>query len=275
MLLFCSICYQNCLLSSGSGVRIPAGSPRRSKLHIACSDLFYKSERAHSAAPPFQITTTSLGCDLGLGLGAGQKSVPRKCSLFPRRSKLHIACSDFFQKPERAHSAAPPFQITTTSLGCDLGLGLGAGQKSVPRKCSLFPRRSKLHIACSDFFQKPERAHSAAPPFQITTTSLGCDLGLGLGAGQKSVPRKCSLFPCRSKRPIACSDLFYKSERTHFAAPPLQTATAYAGVRFGYGCRFKKLFIKSVCTFLFGSAAQRTDPHIWHSPDICRRGINR
>ena len=27
------------------------------------------------------------------------------------------------------------------------------------------PRRSKLHIACSDFFQKSERAHSAAAPF--------------------------------------------------------------------------------------------------------------
>ena len=38
--------------------------PRRSKLYIACSDLFYKSERAHAAAPPFQITTASLGCDL-------------------------------------------------------------------------------------------------------------------------------------------------------------------------------------------------------------------
>ena len=40
------------------------GGPRRSKLYIACSDLFYKSERAHAAAPPFQITTASLGCDL-------------------------------------------------------------------------------------------------------------------------------------------------------------------------------------------------------------------
>ena len=29
--------------------------PRRSKLCIACSDLFYKSERAHAAAPPFQL----------------------------------------------------------------------------------------------------------------------------------------------------------------------------------------------------------------------------
>ena len=38
--------------------------PRRSKLYIACSDLFFTSERAHAAAPPFQITSASLGCDL-------------------------------------------------------------------------------------------------------------------------------------------------------------------------------------------------------------------
>ena len=36
-------------------VRIQPAQPRRSKLCIACSDLFYKSERAHAAAPPFQL----------------------------------------------------------------------------------------------------------------------------------------------------------------------------------------------------------------------------
>ena len=45
-------------------VRIPPSAPSRSKLCIACSDLFYKSERAHAAAPPFQIATAALGCDL-------------------------------------------------------------------------------------------------------------------------------------------------------------------------------------------------------------------
>ena len=48
-------------------VRVPSGAPRRSKLHIACSDFFQKSERTHFAAPPFQITTAALGCDLVLG----------------------------------------------------------------------------------------------------------------------------------------------------------------------------------------------------------------
>ena len=48
-------------------VRFPSPAPRRSKRHIACSDLFYKSERAHSAAPPFQIEPAALGFDLVLG----------------------------------------------------------------------------------------------------------------------------------------------------------------------------------------------------------------
>ena len=44
---------------------------RRSKLCIACSDLFYKSERAHAAAPPLQTATVSLGCGLGPPLRGG------------------------------------------------------------------------------------------------------------------------------------------------------------------------------------------------------------
>ena len=51
-----------------TGVRLPSPPPRRSKRHIACSDLFYKSERAHSAAPPFQIEPAPLGFNLVLGV---------------------------------------------------------------------------------------------------------------------------------------------------------------------------------------------------------------
>ena len=43
--------------------------PRRSKRCIACSDLFYKSERAYAAAPSFQIEPTALGFDLGRPVG--------------------------------------------------------------------------------------------------------------------------------------------------------------------------------------------------------------
>ena len=51
-----------------TGVRFPSPAPRRSKRHIACSDLFYKSEQAHSAAPPFQIEPAAPGFDLVLGI---------------------------------------------------------------------------------------------------------------------------------------------------------------------------------------------------------------
>lgn len=48
-------------------VRLPYPAPRRSKRHGACSDLFYTSERAHFAAPPFQIQPAALLFDLVLG----------------------------------------------------------------------------------------------------------------------------------------------------------------------------------------------------------------
>ena len=47
------------------GVRVPPPAPRRrSKLHIACSDFFQKSERAHFAAPPLQPRPAALGSRL-------------------------------------------------------------------------------------------------------------------------------------------------------------------------------------------------------------------
>ena len=54
-----------------------------------CSDvlLFLRNKRTSSArslAPPFQITTASLGCDLVLG--ANRKLAPRKCSHFPNQN---------------------------------------------------------------------------------------------------------------------------------------------------------------------------------------------
>ena len=51
-------------------VRVPSGAPRRSKLYIACSDLFYKSERTHFVAPPFQLRPALLGSQL-VGRPAG------------------------------------------------------------------------------------------------------------------------------------------------------------------------------------------------------------
>ena len=53
------------LLTAGSLVRVQLGEPRRSKLCIACSDFFQKSERAHVAAPPFQTGPAAAGLRFG------------------------------------------------------------------------------------------------------------------------------------------------------------------------------------------------------------------
>ena len=44
----------------------------------------------------------------------------------------------------------------------------------------LAPRRSKLCIACSDFFQKSERACAAAPPFQTGPAAAGLRFGFSV-----------------------------------------------------------------------------------------------
>ena len=69
-------------------------------------------------------------------------------SLAPRRSKRHIVCSDFFQKSERTHSVAPPFQITTAPPGCDL-----VGKRLSKHSCRLGIRRNKRHTVCPAFFK--------------------------------------------------------------------------------------------------------------------------
>ena len=58
------------------------------------------------------------------------------------------------------------------------------------------PRRSKLCIACSDFLQKSERAHVAAPPFRKKSRSahlLGCKRPRN---GSLSLPTFCGFVPC-------------------------------------------------------------------------------
>ena len=79
----------------------------------------------------------------------------------------------FFKKSERTHSAAPPFQAANAPLVCGL-MRWGFGLVHLFHQHS--PRRSKLCIACSDLFYKSERAHAAAPPFQIEPAALGFDL---------------------------------------------------------------------------------------------------
>ena len=67
-------------------VQIPPSPPRRSKLCIACSDLFYKSERTHVAAPPFHPANAALIC------GVRETRVWSGASFSSIESKRKTAC---------------------------------------------------------------------------------------------------------------------------------------------------------------------------------------
>ena len=119
--------------SNPTRVRIPPAAPRRSKLCIACSDLFYKSERAHAAAPPPQTATASLGCGLGPPLRGGfachGKNIDFNRPFQLVASDISLVTSFFIslQSSSRAHSAAPRFQTEPASLGFGLGPPLRGG----------------------------------------------------------------------------------------------------------------------------------------------------
>ena len=112
-------------------VRVPPPAPRRSKLYIACSDFFQKSERAHAAAPPFQIEAAMLGCDLVLGT-----NLETAASILLLRYSKHDGQGNVFAR-NRALPVMQPFD------------------KKVIR---LFrqPRRSKVRFA-SSFFMHGEK----------------------------------------------------------------------------------------------------------------------
>ena len=78
-----------------SGVRFSDGSPRRRGLHIVRDDFsFEKSSLIYSVAPPFQITTAVLGCDLAFG---GANLNIYRCDITSCRG-LHIVRDDFFDR---------------------------------------------------------------------------------------------------------------------------------------------------------------------------------
>ena len=126
----------------------------------------------------------------------------------PRRSKLCIACSDFFQKSERAHAAAPPFRKRSRSrrlFACKRAHdGFGSlptffgriaprGMLFVSKHCRLLRRQ----FAGSDFFiKKSLLTHSVAAPFRIEPASLGFD----------------SVFFLKPKMSIILLRLFFKSQ---------------------------------------------------------------
>ena len=159
-------------------------------------------------------------------------------SLAPRRSKRHIVCSDFFQKSERTHFVAPPFQITTAPPDCDL-----VGKRLSKHSCRLGIRRNKRHTVCPAFFQKSERTHSAAPPFQIATALSGCNLAGKSGlkghscriAANKRTSGRMSV--CFELRPLRGCKIrrMRRSLRGGYAPPaPVEKTEGILGAK-GYG----------------------------------------
>ena len=106
--------------SNPTRVRIPPAAPRRSKLYIACSDFFYKSQNALmpllllSKSQPlrwvviwfWQILWITASILFGLHTSS-------RMSYHSRRR---------FFTSSLIHSIAPPFQIEPTALGFDLVL---------------------------------------------------------------------------------------------------------------------------------------------------------
>lgn len=97
----------------------------------------------------------------------------------------------------------------------------------------------KRYTACDELFI-PESSliHSAAPPFQITTVSLRCDLVLVGICGIYSV----AMFHVGAKSALLRRFFMLTHKKASSArslAPPFQIATAYAGSRFGLRCRLE------------------------------------
>ena len=83
----------------------------------------------------------------------------------------------FFQKSPLAHFVAAPLQTGPAALGS--GLVLGGSLRDVLKTVHPFHVGASVISLAPTFFQKSERAHFAAPPFQIEPAALGLDLVLG------------------------------------------------------------------------------------------------
>ena len=127
------------------------------------------------------------------------------CPHMTRRSKLYIACSDFFQKSERAHAAAPPSQIEPASLGFDLVLGANLKvMVAIVLRC--YKENAATFVAAFVLgFGPTERAST---PFYHLTAEVNSAYG-NSGPGHP-------LLPLRGNSP---RPLRFESTR-HLAQPP-------------------------------------------------------
>ena len=71
--------------SDGVPVRVRSPAPRRSKLCIACSDFFQKSERTYAAAPPFQPRPACAGL-----ASDDENGSDIDCSTAPKKTPLGV-----------------------------------------------------------------------------------------------------------------------------------------------------------------------------------------
>ena len=99
--------------------------------------------------------------------------------LHQRRSKLHIACSDFYahgKKSERTHSAAPPFPNRSRFAGLQFGFW-GMGERRTPyRSRRRFFLRNNRHLSLilSQLLPNPKR--KASDSFSLTRTERSVPL---------------------------------------------------------------------------------------------------
>ena len=162
----------------GNAVRVQAPSPvpRRSKVRFAPTSFMptaKKTPSARSLAPPFQTATAGAGLRFGFLNAHGYLF----CQHNPRRSKLRIACSDFFQTSERARFAAPPFKIEPTSLGFNFAWFEFISVNAIRTPA---PRRSEPRIVRDGVFSYRINAiaHSLhrSSHFEIEPAALGSQL---------------------------------------------------------------------------------------------------
>ena len=138
-------------------VQVPPRAPRRSKLHIACSDFFQKSERTHSAAPPLRPRFAPL--DSRSVLGGDETKISRLKPPDKQNATTYVVAFCLGFGP--AERASAPFDHGTAEVNSEWTPHLRRGPEGPYRKCSRYPSRSKLHIACSDFFQKSPPRYKA------------------------------------------------------------------------------------------------------------------
>ena len=115
----------------------------------------------------FPNRTRFAGLRFGLGRNLERKSIlPTYCTSEQAAYRL----LRLFQKSERAHCAAPPFQIGPASLGFDLVLGVISKED---RSYPLIARRSKVRFAPAIFFRD---SPPLLPPFRSGPVGPGSEL---------------------------------------------------------------------------------------------------